>query len=73
MKVNFEVRIVVDHEVTEYTGYPINEIEEIVKNIPFSNFKFGEFSEVTLPNKEQIRIFPFWAINNVLMITVTCL
>ena len=50
-----------------------NEIEEIFKNIPFSNFKFGEFSEVTLPNKEQIRIFPFWTINNVLMITVTCL
>lgn len=71
MKLNIEARIVVDHEVTEYTGYAVNDIEEIVKNIPFSNLKFNEFSVITLPNKEEIKIFPIWA-NNILLITVTC-
>ena len=72
MKLNIEVRVVVDHEVTEFTGYPVNEIEEIVSNIPFSNLKVNEFSVITLPNKLEIKIFPVWTNNNILMITVTC-
>ena len=58
MKTTIELRIDVDNEVIKETGYSVEEIEKVVLEVPFTNFRNDDLSViVTLDNGEQIK-FP---------------
>ena len=71
MKTNIELRIDVDMEVIEETGYSIEEIKAVVLRTPFTNFTINDYTIVTLDNKEQIRLLPYFTAFNTMVISVS--
>lgn len=71
MKTNMELRINVDKEVVEKTGYSVEEIEKVVMRVPFINFRINDWTIVTLDNKEQIKLLPYFTAFNTFIISVT--
>ena len=68
---NIELRIDVDNEVIEETGYSVEEIEKVVMGVSFTNFRINEWTIVTLDNKEQIKLLPWFTSFNTFVISVT--
>lgn len=69
---NIELRIDVDIEVIEKTGYSVEEIEKVVLGVPFANFRIDDLNIiVTLDNGEQIKLLPYFTIFNTFVISVT--
>lgn len=68
---NIELRIDVDIEVIEETGYSVEEIEKVVMSVSFTNFKINEWTIVTLDNKEQIKLLPWFTSFNTFVISVS--
>ena len=71
MKTTIELRIDVDNEVIEETGYSVEEIEKVVMRVSFTNFRINEWTIVTLDNKEQIKLLPWFTSFNTFVISVT--
>ena len=71
MKTTIELRIDVDNEVIEETGYSVEEIEKVVMGVSFTNFRINEWTIVTLDNKEQIKLLPWFTSFNTFVISVT--
>ena len=71
MKTNIELRIDVDMEVIEETGYSIEEIKAVTLRTPFTNFTINDYTIVTLDNKEQIRLLPYFTAFNTMVISVS--
>lgn len=71
MKTNIELRIDIDMEVIEETEYSIEEIEKVVMSVPFTNFKINDWTIVTLDNKEQIKLLPYFTAHNTFVISVS--
>ena len=71
MKTTMELRIDVDNEVIEETGYSVEEIEKVVMRVSFTNFKINEWIIVTLDNKEQIKLLPYFTAFNTFVISVS--
>lgn len=71
MKTNIELRIDVDMEVIEETGYSIEEIKAVILRTPFTNFTINDYTIVTLDNKEQIRLLPYFTAFNTMVISVS--
>ena len=71
MKTNIELRIDVDIEVIKETGYSVEEIEAVVMRTPFTNFRINDWTIVTLDNKEQIMLLPYFTAFNTMVISVT--
>ena len=70
MTTKLEMRIDVDKEVIE-AGFTESEINEFIMRYGLCNLRFEKFNILTLPNKEQIRVYPYWTIANKLIITVS--
>lgn len=68
---NIELRIDVDIEVIEETGYSVEEIEKVVMSVSFTNFRINEWTIVTLDNKEQIKLLPWFTAFNTFVISVS--
>ena len=68
---NIELRIDVDIEVIEETGYSVEEIEKVVMSVSFTNFRINEWTIVTLDNKEQIKLLPWFTSFNTFVISVS--
>lgn len=68
---NIELRIDVDIEVIEETGYSVEEIEKVVMSVSFTNFKINDWTIVTLDNKEQIKLLPYFTAFNTFVISVS--
>ena len=68
---NIELRIDVDIEVIEETGYSVEEIEKVVMSVSFTNFRINEWLIVTLDNKEQIKLLPWFTSFNTFVISVS--
>ncbi len=71
MKTTMELRIDVDNEVIEETGYSVEEIEKVVMRVSFTNFRINEWTIVTLDNKEQIKLLPYFTAFNTFVISVS--
>ena len=71
MKTIMELRIDVDNEVIEETGYSVEEIEKVVMRVSFTNFRINEWTIVTLDNKEQIKLLPYFTAFNTFVISVS--
>lgn len=71
MKTTMELRIDVDNEVIEETGYSVEEIEKVVMRVSFTNFRINEWTIVTLDNKEQIKLLPWFTSFNTFVISVS--
>lgn len=71
MKTTMELRIDVDNEVIEETGYSVEEIEKVVMRVSFTNFKINDWTIVTLDNKEQIKLLPYFTAFNTFVISVS--
>ena len=71
MKTTMELRIDVDNEVMEETGYSVEEIEKVVMRVSFTNFRINEWTIVTLDNKEQIKLLPYFTAFNTFVISVS--
>lgn len=71
MKTNMELRINVAMEVVEKTGYSVEEIEKVVMRVPFTSFRINDWTIVTLDNKEQIKLLPYFTAFNTFVISVT--
>ena len=71
MKTNIELRIDVDMEVIEETGYSIEEIKAVTLRTPFTNFTINDYTIITLDNKEQIRLLPYFTAFNTMVISVS--
>ena len=71
MKTTMELRIDVDNEVIEETGYSVEEIEKVVMRVSFTNFKINEWTIVTLDNGEQIKLLPYFTAFNTFVISVS--
>ena len=71
MKTTMELRIDVDNEVIEETGYSVEEIEKVVMRVSFTNFRINEWAIVTLDNKEQIKLLPYFTAFNTFVISVS--
>ena len=71
MKTTMELRIDVDNEVIEETGYSVEEIEKVVMRVSFTNFKINDWIIVTLDNKEQIKLLPYFTAFNTFVISVS--
>ena len=71
MKTIMELRIDVDNEVIEETGYSVEEIEKVVMRVSFTNFKINDWIIVTLDNKEQIKLLPYFTAFNTFVISVS--
>ena len=71
MKTIMELRIDVDNEVIKKTGYSVEEIEKVVMRVSFTNFRINEWTIVTLDNKEQIKLLPYFTAFNTFVISVS--
>ena len=71
MKTTMELRIDVDNEVIKETGYSVEEIEKVVMRVSFTNFRINEWTIVTLDNKEQIKLLPYFTAFNTFVISVS--
>lgn len=71
MKTTMELRIDVDDEVMKETGYSVEEIEKVVMRVSFTNFRINEWTIVTLDNKEQIKLLPYFTAFNTFVISVS--
>lgn len=71
MKTTMELRIDVDDEVMKETGYSVEEIEKVVMRVSFTNFRINEWTIVTLDNKEQIKLLPWFTSFNTFVISVS--
>ena len=71
MKTTMELRIDVDNEVIEETGYSVEEIEKVVMRVSFTNFKINDWIILTLDNKEQIKLLPYFTAFNTFVISVS--
>lgn len=71
MKTTMELRIDVDDEVMKETGYSVEEIEKVVMRVSFTNFRINEWTIVTLDNKEQIKLLPWFTAFNTFVISVS--
>lgn len=71
MKTTIELRIDVDDDVMKETGYSVEEIEKVVMRVSFTNFRINEWTIVTLDNKEQIKLLPWFTSFNTFVISVT--
>ena len=71
MKTTMELRIDVDDEVMKETGYSVEEIEKVVMRVSFTNFKINDWTIVTLDNKEQIKLLPYFTAFNTFVISVS--
>ncbi len=71
MKTTIELRIDVDDDVMKETGYSVEEIEKVVMRVSFTNFRINEWTIVTLDNKEQIKLLPWFTSFNTFVISVS--
>ena len=66
-----DLKINIDPEIRDQTGYTEKEIRDIIMRYPFSNFKINEFLVIDLADKEQIRVLPYFNIYNNLILQVS--
>lgn len=71
MKIYIEVKIYVDLEIMEKTGYSEEEIKKLVMGYPFTEFVMNEYKIITIGYKEQIRVLPHFDIYNNLILNVS--
>ena len=65
------LKIMIDDEVMENTEMTKEQIENVVMNQSFSNFTIDEYTIVTLDNREQIKLLPYFTAFNDFCISVT--
>lgn len=73
MKTNIEIKLYIDKEVIEETGFSENKIKEFIMSYSFSELKINDFNILTLDSGYQIKVLPFWNIYNDLVFSVSYL